>query len=106
MFGHFRCSAKPFANETSLFSVVRNLNETATKLNGDLKNMSKWAHQWKISFNSDATKMEKEIFKSKNQNLFILISLFTDKNVLYSQFKKHLGLDLQSQTKLFCQSRF
>lgn len=63
--GRVRCSAKLFANETSLFSVAKNLNENATKLTGDLKNMSKCAHQWKISFNSDATKMEKEIFKSK-----------------------------------------
>ena len=45
------CSAKVFADFISLFSVVRDAIETATKLNKDLENISKWAHYWRMSFN-------------------------------------------------------
>ena len=39
------CSAKLFADDTSLFSVVENVNETTTNLNKDLENINKWTHQ-------------------------------------------------------------
>ena len=38
-----RCLAKLFTGDTSLFSVVENVNETTTNLNKDLENISKWA---------------------------------------------------------------
>ena len=36
-----RCSAKLFADDTSLFSVVENVNETTANLNKDLENVNK-----------------------------------------------------------------
>ena len=51
-----RCSAKLFADDTSQFSVVENVNETTTNLNKDLENINKWAQQWKMSF-PDPTKI-------------------------------------------------
>ena len=39
------CSAKLFADDTSLFSVVENVNETTANLNKDLENINKWAQQ-------------------------------------------------------------
>ena len=59
------CSPKLFADDKSLFSVVKDVNETAKKLNKDLENISKWAHQWKMSFNPDPTKMVKEALFSR-----------------------------------------
>ena len=42
---------KLFADDTSLFSVVQNINSTANDLNSDLIKISDWAFQWKIKFN-------------------------------------------------------
>ena len=36
---------KLFADDTSLFSVARDLNISANKINDDLKKIEAWAHQ-------------------------------------------------------------
>ena len=41
-------NAKLFADDTSLFSVVHDLNTSAKELNDDLKIVNDWAFQWKI----------------------------------------------------------
>ena len=46
---------KLFADDTSLFSVVHNLNTSTNNLNEDLKKINDWATQWKMSFNRDPT---------------------------------------------------
>ena len=94
------CSPKLFADDKSLFSVVKNVNETAKKLNKDLENISKWAHQWKMSFNPDPTKMEKEaLFSRKNLKVIHPNLTFIGKGVHSSPFEKHLGLVLNSKFK-------
>ena len=40
----------------SLFSIVRDPVMSASELNHDLDLISKWAAQWKMSFNPDPTK--------------------------------------------------
>ena len=45
-----------FADDTSLFSVVRDLNTSANEINDNLKKIEAWAHQWKMSFNPDPLK--------------------------------------------------
>ena len=47
---------KIFADDTSLFTKVLDINESANKLNTDLKKITKWAHQWKMQFNPDPNK--------------------------------------------------
>ena len=47
---------KLFANDTSLFSVVQNINSTVNDLNSDLMTISDWAFQWKMRFNPDPQK--------------------------------------------------
>ena len=47
---------KLFADDTSLFSVVHDVNASARELNDDLKKINKWAFQWKMSFNPDPSK--------------------------------------------------
>ena len=48
-------SAKLFADDTSLFSVVHDSAASAAFLNDDLLKISRWTYQWKI-FNPDASK--------------------------------------------------
>ena len=41
-------NAKLFVDDTSLFSVVHDVNISAKELNDDLKIVNDWAFQWKI----------------------------------------------------------
>ena len=59
-------NVKLFADDTSLFSVVNNVNVSASRLNNDLMNVRDWAFSWKTPFNPDSTKQAKEIIFSKN----------------------------------------
>ena len=47
---------KLFADDTSLFSVVKNIIKSANELNNDLAKISTWAFQWKMDFSPDPTK--------------------------------------------------
>ena len=50
-----RSSIKLFADDTSLFSIVKDPVTSADELNEDLQLISQWALQWKMSFNPDST---------------------------------------------------
>ena len=58
-------NCKSSADDTSLFSVVHNINSSAAELNNDLAKISYWAHQWKMSFNLDPSKKGQEVIFSR-----------------------------------------
>ena len=58
---------KLFADDTSLFSAVRDLNISANEINEDLKEIEAWAHQWKIRFNPDPLKQAQEVIFSRKR---------------------------------------
>ena len=58
---------KFFADDTSLYSVVKNPEISARELNHDLEIISDWAKQWKMSFNPDPTKPAEEILFSQKR---------------------------------------
>ena len=43
-------NARLFADDTSLFTVVQNVNTSADEANNDLVKINKWDYHWKISF--------------------------------------------------------
>ena len=47
---------KVFADDTSLFSVAHDLITSARDISNDLKLITDWAFQWKMSFNPDPSK--------------------------------------------------
>ena len=47
---------KIFADDTSLFSKVQDINKSANELNCDLEEVSNMAYQWKMQFNLDPNK--------------------------------------------------
>ena len=49
-------NVKLFTNDTSFFSVVHDVNASATELNDDLKKIIIWAFHWKTNFNRDPSK--------------------------------------------------
>ena len=60
-------NAKLFADDTSLFTIVKDKNESADVLNNNLLLISKWAYDWKMLFNADPKKPAQEvIFSRKN----------------------------------------
>ena len=56
---------KLFADDTSLCSVVQDVNTSAKELNDDLKKVNDWAFQWKMSFNPDPSKQHPEVIFSR-----------------------------------------
>ena len=57
-------NAKLFADDTSLFSVIHDIQTSANNLNKDLERISNWATQWKMNFNPDTTKQAQEVIFS------------------------------------------
>ena len=64
---------KLFADDVSLFSVIRNKQLSAQNLNIDLNKINHWTFQWKMNFNPDRSKL----ISSENRFIFhyILIKL-------------------------------
>ena len=59
---------KLFPDDTSLFTIVKDKNESANIINNDLCQISKWAYNWKMLFNSDPEKPPQEVlFSRKNK---------------------------------------
>ena len=66
-----KSNAKLFADDTSLFTIVKDKQESADVLNKDLSLISKWAFNWKMLFNPHTNKPAQEVLfsrKKKTQN--------------------------------------
>ena len=73
-------NAKLFADNTSLFSVVRDINTSAAHLNNDLMKISNWAFQWKMSFNPDPSKQAQEVIFSRKHQKVSHTSIYFNNN--------------------------
>ena len=73
---NIKSNIKFFADDTMLFSVVKDPNITANDLNHDLDVISKWAHQWKLEFNPDPHKQATEVLFSCKKNLINILNYF------------------------------
>ena len=58
-------NAKLFADDTSLFLIIHDVNTSANELNNDLYQINKWVFQWKMSFNPDPSKQTQVIIFSR-----------------------------------------
>ena len=92
---------KHFADDTSLFSVVPGSVASAAFLNDDLLKISRWAYQWKMIFNPDASKQAQEIVLSRKANASNHATVyFNNVPVIRDNIQKHLGLFLDSKLSL------
>ena len=90
-------NVKLLADNTSLFSVIHNVDTSANELNNDLYQINKWAFQWKMSFNPDPSKQAQEIiFSGKTKKISHPLLRFNNSNVLQTAYQKHLGLFLDA----------
>ena len=89
---------KLFADDTSIFSTVKNVNLSTDQLNSDLEKISNWAHQWKTSFNPDPKKQAQEVIFSRKRVKDCHPSVFfNDTIVERSTSQKHLGIHLDEK---------
>ena len=91
---------KIFADDTSLFSKVININESANDLNIDLEKISQWAYQWKMQFNPDPNKQANEVIFSRKSNSSKLTYppvKLNNINITKRSHQKHLGIVLNSK---------
>ena len=58
---HLQCNPELFADDTSLFATVHNIKKAKNDLNNDLTKITKWAFQWKMTFNPDISKQAHEV---------------------------------------------
>ena len=89
---------KLFADDTSLFSIVHNVNTSTTNLSNDLSKTKNWAIQWKINFNPDPSKQAQEvIFSRKLQKINHNQVYFNHNSVKQVPSQKHLGMHLDTK---------
>ena len=92
-----KSECKLFADDTSLFSVVNDINTSASDLNEDLEKISNWAFKWKMKFNPDLNKQTHEIIVSREKTASLHPVVYFDKRAVKStQIYKHLGMMLDS----------
>ena len=85
-----------FADDTMLFSVVKDPVISANDLNHDLDMICQWAYQWKMEFNPDPTKQVSEVlFSCKKSCPNHPQLIFNGTAVVSVKEQKHLGLLLE-----------
>ena len=91
-------TVKLFANDTSIFSVNDDDNVSVMQLNNDLLKISKWAYQWKMSFNPDVSKQAQEVvFSHKSHKLADPPVIFNNVPVKRCSIQKHLVIHLDEK---------
>ena len=89
---------KIFTDDTSLFAIVKDKNESANTLNNDLMLISKWAYNWKMLFNPDPSKPAQEVLMSRKKQVQIHPTISLNSiNVERAPYQKHLGLILDEK---------
>ena len=85
---NIKSNIKFFADDTMLFSIVKDPVTSASDLNHDLDMIYQWEHQWKMEFNPDPTKQASEVNHPQ--------LTFNGSAVIKVNEQKHLGLILES----------
>ena len=89
---------KLLADDTSIFSVVKDHLNSSNKLNEDLLKISQWAYQWKISFNPDVSKQAQEVIFSRKKTIGNHPAVFFNNlPINRKSTQKHLGLLLDEK---------
>ena len=95
---NIKSNIKFFADDTMLFSIVKDPVISANNLNHDLGTIQQWAYQWKMEFNPDPTKQATEVlFSCKKCSPNHPQLIFNGIAVAKVNYQKHLGLILASR---------
>ena len=87
-----------FADDSSLFTPVKGVDQTQQKLINDLEYVTTWAYQWKMVFNPDISKQATErIFSiKKHQTVHPDLNL-NNIPVARKDYTKHIGMYLDKR---------
>ena len=95
---NLECNVKIFADDTYLFSLVRDPNESSAKLGRDLGKVAWWAYRWKMSFNPYRSKQAVEVHFPRRINHVDTPPVYINNlPVASSETHKHLGLLLDKR---------
>ena len=90
---------KILADDTSLFSKINDTDTRNIDIKNDLVKLSRWAYQWKMSFNPDINKHATKVYFSQRRRKSLPPPIiFSNNHVLTCPCQKHL--DLVSDSKL------
>ena len=88
---NFTSNANFFADDTSLQSVVHDVNISAKELNDDLQTFNYWAFQWNMSFICDLSKQIQEVIFSHKSKWSTHSPLVFNSDVSQTFSQEHLG---------------
>ena len=74
---NIKSNIKFFADDTMLFSIVKDPDISAKDLNHALAVINRWAHQWKLEFNPDPLKQATEVLFSCKNNVQTIHKLYS-----------------------------
>ena len=77
-----RCKPKLFADDTSLFFTLHNINKATSDLNNDLIKITQWDFQLKMSFNPEISEQALEFIFSRKRTISHPSLTFDDTPVL------------------------
>ena len=93
-----KSNVKLFADDTSLFTIVKDKNEIANALNKDLSLISKWSFNWKMLFNPDLHKPAQEVlFSREKESIDHPVVSLNKIQMEKVSYQKHLGLFLDEK---------
>ena len=96
--GNLKSTVKLFADDISIFHVVKDPNTSAEILNHNLTRISEWAYRWKMLFNPDFSKQAlKVLFSNKVTKTNHPNIIFNGNMVQKSANQKHLSLILDEK---------
>ena len=96
-----KCSVKLFADDKSLFTVVQDPYSAANDMNHNLELISRWAHNWRMSFTSDPHKQAFElVLSTKRHEIDHPMIFFDDIPVEKVDEHIHLGVILDRKLSL------
>ena len=92
---NLKSNVKLSADDISLFSVVHDPAQSADEINSDLRSLTPWASDWKMSFNPDPLKQATEVlFSNKRRAVFHPDIYFNGVKIKRLPSQKHLGMIL------------
>ena len=86
-----------FADDSSIFSVIKDHLNSLNKLDEDLSKIPQWVYQWEMSFNPDVSKQAQEVIFSRKKNFSYPVAFFNNLPINRKSTQKHLGLWLDEK---------
>ena len=96
--GSLKSNVKLFADDISIFSIVKIKNDRAKDLTHGLSLISNWGFKWKMLFNPDPTKPAQEVIFSRKKGDCAHTDIFlNDMSEERASRQKHLGIYLDKK---------